>query len=105
MGIVRLNPIHETDDDEHIFRVFGNLESYNRGSNDKECNHGLVNTGKRYNSSEEPPTLEFIQAWIDKTTAPNKFVASDLIWSSYFRINERIVNGYRKKRAFVMGGK
>ncbi|KAI9475716.1 MAG: FAD binding domain-containing protein [Benjaminiella poitrasii] len=36
-------------------------------------------------------------------TAPLKFELSDVIWSSIFRINERMANGYRRKRAFIAG--
>lgn len=100
MGVVRINPIHETDDDSHVFRLFGNLEAYKKSSKDqKNPNHGLVKT------QEEPPSLEFIQSWLDRMTAPLKFECSNLIWSSYFRINERIANGFRKNRAFLIGGK
>lgn len=99
MGMIRLNPVHPTDDDSHVFRVFGNLEGYQISEADKDkISHGIDK------SSEAPPTLEFIEEWINKTTAPKKFVASDIIWASYFRINERIANGFRKGRAFVVGG-
>ncbi|KAG1122239.1 hypothetical protein G6F42_011668 [Rhizopus arrhizus] len=98
MGMIRLNPVHPTDDDSHVFRVFGNLEGYQISEADKDkISHGIDK------SSEAPPTLEFIEEWINKTAAPNKFVASDIIWASYFRINERIANGFRKGRAFVVG--
>ncbi|KAL9555383.1 hypothetical protein MBANPS3_002382 [Mucor bainieri] len=98
MGLVSLKPIHPTDDDSHVFRVFGNLEGYQISEADRvKVNHGFDKP------SEAPPTLEFIQEWITKNAAPNKFVASDLIWASYYRINERIANGFRKGRAFVAG--
>jgi hypothetical protein len=100
MGIVRINPVHETDDDSHVFRIFGNLEAYTRSSKDQnDPTYGLVKKHR-----EEPPNLEFVQSWLDRLTAPLKFEASDLIWSSFFRINERMANGFRRKKAFVMGG-
>lgn len=99
MGMIRLNPFYPTDDDSHVFRVFGNLEGYQINEVDKDkISHGIDK------SSEAPPTLEFIEEWINKIASPNKFVASDIIWASYFRINERIANGFRKGRAFVAGG-
>ncbi|GAN04040.1 monooxygenase [Mucor ambiguus] len=98
MGMLRLKPFYPTDDDSHVFRVFGNLEGYHISETDKDkISHGIDK------SSKTPPTLEFIEEWINKIAAPHKFVASDLIWGSYFRINERIANGFRKGRAFVVG--
>ncbi|KAL9555392.1 hypothetical protein MBANPS3_002391 [Mucor bainieri] len=97
MGMISLKPIHPTDDDSHVFRVFGNLEGYQVSEADKDkIRHGI-------DKSEAPPTLEFIEEWVNRIAAPKKFVASDLIWGSYFRINERIANGFRKGRAFVAG--
>jgi hypothetical protein len=79
------------------------LETYARGDKDqKDSTHGIANSKRR--NEEEPPTVEFIQEWLDKMTAPLKFEASNLIWSAHFRINERIANGFRKKRAFLIGG-
>lgn len=84
-----------------VFRVFGNLEEYARGTNDKrDPNHGLVKDSK-----EEPPTLEFMQSIIKERAAPLDLEASDMIWSTYFRINERMANGFRRRRAFIMGGR
>lgn len=101
MGIVRINPVHEGGkEDSHVFRVFGNLEQYSGGVADKENpSHGIVKDGK-----EEPLTLEFIQSWINEKTGL-QIEASHIIWSTYFRINERMAKGFRRKRAFLIGGK
>lgn len=100
MGLIRLVPLKETDDDSHHFRVFGNLEAYQRSDTNRNSpTHGLVDQAQ-----EKPPTLEFLQSWIDKLTYPLKFEASDIVWSAYFKINERIANGFRKNRAFLIGG-
>lgn len=97
--MVRLNPVHASEDDSHVFRVFGNLEAYHINDvNQDKVSHGIDK------SSEAPPTLEFIEQWLNKATAPLKFVASDIIWASYFKINERIANGFRRERAFLIGG-
>lgn len=99
LGMIRLNPVHASEDDSHVFRVFGNLEAYHINDvNQDKISHGIDE------SSEAPPTLEFIEQWINKATSPLKFVASDVIWASYFRINERIANGFRRERAFLIGG-
>ncbi|ORE15576.1 hypothetical protein BCV71DRAFT_31791 [Rhizopus microsporus] len=96
MGMIRIYSRREGKDDSHVFRIFGNVEAYNRSEEETtKPTHGL--------QKEEPPNLEEIQAFVDKVTAPLKFTLSDLIWSSYFRINERITNKYRIKRAFLAG--
>lgn len=97
--MVRLNPVHASEDDSHVFRIFGNLEAYHINNVDKDkVSHGIDK------SLEAPPTLEFIEKWLNKATSPLRFVASDIIWASYFRINERIANGFRRERAFLIGG-
>lgn len=100
MGIIRLVPLKEADDDSHHFRIFGNLEAYQRSDENRDSpTHGLVDK-----EQEEPPTLEFLQSWLNNMTTPLKFEASNVVWSSYFKINERMANGFRKKRAFLIGG-
>ncbi|KAI8363941.1 FAD binding domain-containing protein [Blakeslea trispora] len=44
-----------------------------------------------------------VQEWMDRMSAPIKHEVDELIWSSYFRVNERIANGFRRKRAFLVG--
>lgn len=99
MGLVRLNPLKESPDRENKFRVFGNTEAYLLTKEDKKelYQHGLV-------KKDEPPSLEYVQEWIDTMTFPMKLKVSDLDWSSFFRINERIANGFRRGRAFLAGG-
>ncbi|KAI7890806.1 FAD-binding monooxygenase [Mucor mucedo] len=100
LGVIRLLPLKETDDDSHHFRIFGNLEAYQCSEqNQNDPTHGLIDKNQ-----EEPPTLEFLQSWVDEITCPLKLEASDIVWSSYFKINERIANGFRKNRAFLIGG-
>lgn len=97
--MVRLIPQRPTKDDSHVFRVFGNLEAYQINELDQnKINHEIDKSGTL-------PTLEFIQEWLNKATAPYKFTASDIIWATHFKINERIANGFRKKRAFLIGGR
>lgn len=101
MGVIRINPIYETESDTKVFRIFGNLEQYLRGSADENNpNHGLLNIKK-----EEAPTREFIESWLKEKTAPlDVHVGDTIIWATYFRINERMADGFRRKRAFLMGG-
>lgn len=105
MGMVRINPFRQADqddegDDAYVFRVFGNVESYTNNATEQNGDgqepHEI--------SSEDLPNLEYAQGWIDELAAPLKFQADKLIWSSFFKINERIANGFRKGRAFLIGG-
>ncbi|KAI7900236.1 FAD binding domain-containing protein [Cokeromyces recurvatus] len=99
MGIVPLNRLHKIDDTSYVFRIFGNLEEYHRSNqNNESATHGIVD-----NEYESNFTLEFLQEWVNRMTAPIKLELSNLIWSSIFRINERMANGFRKKRAFLIG--
>lgn len=97
MGMVRLSPMNENDDYSHLFRIFCNMEEYKVDGNQNRLSHGL--------QEEAAPSLEEIQELMDKITTPLKFTVSNLVWSSYFRINERMANGFRKGRAFLIGGK
>ncbi|KAI8887236.1 hypothetical protein K501DRAFT_242649 [Backusella circina FSU 941] len=99
LGLVRIRPMVHNDDDSHVFRVFGNLESYEKtGVNQNSSTHGISAKGEQL-----APSLEQVQDLLDERTTPYKFKARDLIWSSHFKINERIANGYRRKRAFLAG--
>jgi hypothetical protein len=100
MGMVRINPFHKTTkDDSQVFRVFGNIEAYTN----KQAKQSQRSEDR--SRREDPPDLEYIQGWMDELTAPIKLEGSNLIWSAFFKINERIANGFRKERAFLIGGK
>lgn len=92
-----MNPMGESDNYSNLFRIFCNVDDYEISPDQSRLNHGK--------QDEEPPTLEEIQAMVNEITAPLKFQVSDLVWSSYFRINERMANGFRKGKAFLIGGK
>lgn len=100
MGVLRINPIHETEDDTHVFRIFGNLEQYSRGvADENNPSHGIVK------NQEDSPTREFVENWLKEKIAPLEVQVGDtIIWSTFFRINERMANGFRRNRAFLVGG-
>jgi pentachlorophenol monooxygenase len=60
-----------------------------------EQEHGLA-------TDRPGPTLEQIQAVLDRL-APEPTTASDLRWSSVFRISHRLVDRYAESRVFVAG--
>ncbi|CAO3647085.1 unnamed protein product [Mucor hiemalis] len=99
MGVLRINPIHETEDDTHVFRIFGNLEQYSRGvADENNPSHGIVK------KQEDSPTREFVENWLKEKVAPLEVQIGDtIIWSTFFRINERMANGFRRNRAFLVG--
>jgi hypothetical protein len=100
LGMIRIRPMVHNNDDANVFRVFGNLESYEKTDvNQDSSTHGVA-----LKKDQTPPTLEEVQQLLDERTAPYKFTATGMIWSSYFKINERMANGYRRKRAFLAGG-
>ncbi|KAG1473523.1 hypothetical protein G6F56_000901 [Rhizopus delemar] len=96
VGMIPLKP-YSGDDKATTFRIFGNLDSYSRSeTNNARSSHGLE-------TSEGAPSLEHIQSHVDKMAAPFKFKLSDPMWSSYYKINERIANTFRNKRAILVG--
>ncbi|KAI8976155.1 FAD binding domain-containing protein [Pilobolus umbonatus] len=99
MGIAPIQFPQKGESSAVIFRVFGNLESYavketvERGG---DFTHGLV-------KSNTAPDMEFVQGWINRIASPQSFEVESILWSSYFKVNERIANGFRKNRAFLIG--
>jgi 2-polyprenyl-6-methoxyphenol hydroxylase-like FAD-dependent oxidoreductase len=62
----------------------------------------IADIGKSQGSMPADPTLEQIQAIVDRR-GPGAMVVSKPIWLSAFRINERKVEQYRAGRVFVAG--
>jgi hypothetical protein len=102
LGMFRIRPMQHNDDDQHVFRIVTNVESFlrNQERDQNDPSYGIINAAE-----ERTPDLETIQAILDKMTAPYRFHGSDVIWATFFKINERIANGYRRGRAFIAGGK
>ncbi|MFO0875718.1 MAG: FAD-dependent monooxygenase [Phycisphaerales bacterium] len=62
----------------------------------------LADIGPSNGDPAAEPTLEQVQAIIDRR-GPRGLVASDPVWLSSFRINERMVPDYRAGRVFLAG--
>ena len=63
----------------------------------------IATLGKTDPAHRRPdPTLPEVQAMIDRRTGGG-FRATDPVWLSTFRINERKVSDYRKRRVFLAG--
>lgn len=86
--------------DTHVYRIVNSLDEYRVNKDSDNITHGFAD--KKDNT---PPTHEFIQNTIDKMTSPMQIKIKQVLWSSYFGINERLANGFRRGRAFLIGGK
>ncbi|RUP48552.1 hypothetical protein BC936DRAFT_144408 [Jimgerdemannia flammicorona] len=65
---------------------------------------GIQDARHQHNATQpKEMTLEELRELIDRRVAPEKLVLSNPKWISSFRINERLANGYRRGRAFVVG--
>lgn len=52
-----------------------------------------------------PFSIEEVQAMIQERSGMFEMKAVDPVWITKFGINERKANGFRRRRAFIMGGK
>lgn len=50
-------------------------------------------------------TLEKTKELLDKRTEGLRVTIKKSLWLTYFNVNERIANGFRRDRAFLIGGK
>ncbi|KAG0189103.1 hypothetical protein DFQ28_003902 [Apophysomyces sp. BC1034] len=93
-GVIPLGPV--TGDSRQYFRVIINMGPYERSTPDAENpTHGIL--------KDEPMPLEKVQEIMNERITAFDLTASDPLWISYFRINERKANGFRRNRAFLMG--
>ncbi|KAI9499420.1 FAD binding domain-containing protein [Zychaea mexicana] len=80
---------------KQYFRVVGNLGPYEVDESDRTT-HGVV-------QEEHGFTLEQLQNIMTERLHPLEVVAQEPLWLTEFRINERKANGFRRKRAFLIG--
>ncbi|KAG0180911.1 hypothetical protein DFQ29_009849 [Apophysomyces sp. BC1021] len=93
-GVIPLGPL--TGDSRQYFRIIINTGPYERSTPDaKNLTHGIA--------KEEGMTLEKIQEIMNNRMTMLDLTATDPLWISHFRINERKANGFRRNRAFLMG--
>ena len=89
-------PIGYRENGEYYFRVVANLGPFEISKDQKRTTHGI--------HQEEPFTLEDLQNIMDKRLHPLQIVGKNPTWLAQFRINERKANGFRRNRAFLVGG-
>lgn len=93
-----------TPDGLYRHRIVVNLGPYEEdkensredGGDNQKVTHGLT--------SATSLSIEQMQEFLDTRLAPLKVKVRESIWTSMFRINERMVDNYRRKRAFLVGG-
>lgn len=93
-----------TPDGLYRHRIVVNLGPYEEdkensredGGDNQKVTHGLT--------SATSLSIEQMQELLDTRLAPLKVKVRESIWTSMFRINERMVDNYRRKRAFLVGG-
>ena len=73
-----------------------NLEPYELEQHDSNT-HGVM--------SETKVPLSQIHQIVSERIAPLQVIPSDPTWISLFRVNERKANGYRRRRALLIGGR
>ncbi|KAI9261064.1 FAD binding domain-containing protein [Sporodiniella umbellata] len=97
-GVMGMIPLQTClDNGAPAFRIFSNIEAFSRQeAASNQPSHGIVHT-------EKPPSLEFLQSFVDQAVAPFKIELSNIIWSSYFKINERLANKYIDRRVILAG--
>ena len=85
-------------DKRFYHRIFVNIGQYQveENSRKKEASHGLC--------VDDSISLEELQVLVDKHVSPLEFEIKDPEHLSIFRINERLADGFRRDRAFVVGG-
>ncbi|KAI8367470.1 FAD-binding monooxygenase [Radiomyces spectabilis] len=98
-GLTLVVPIPNPED-KALFRVIGSMGQPSTTTHtDSSVTHGIASQAQSNTLIE----LETIQKIIDERMKPLQITAADPIWMTYFRVNERKANGFRRTRAFVMG--
>lgn len=93
------------ENDAYYHRIFCNLGPYEEAKEEhyrESPTHGVVKNDRH---ETESLSMEEFQAIMNERMKPLQVTASNPKWAALFRINERKANGFRRGRAFVMGGK
>ncbi|KAL1919209.1 uncharacterized protein VTP21DRAFT_1901 [Calcarisporiella thermophila] len=87
------------------YRLVGNVnESYRviNASSNTAVTHGISEHSNEY-PKETPPLLEDIREYLDCSIPNHDIIIKELKWSTFFRVNQRIVENYRHGRVFLCG--
>lgn len=100
LGLFDLNPLLKVDGKTTLYRLVSSLDDYRVKKDDTDrVTHGL-----KQKKDESPPTQDFVQQILDEMISPMQLKIKQVAWSSFFGVNERMANGFRRGRAFLIGG-
>ncbi|KAI8096479.1 FAD binding domain-containing protein [Halteromyces radiatus] len=85
---------HDGDDDKATLRLVANLGPYENDDGPR-VNHGI--------NTREVLTEDKVKEILKDRTEGLRVTMHSSIWLTYFNINERIANGFRRNRAFLIG--
>jgi 2-polyprenyl-6-methoxyphenol hydroxylase-like FAD-dependent oxidoreductase len=99
-GMCLVIPIKYEHDDNNLFRIIANMGPYDKREmkNQDIVTHGICK------AENDTLSLEQVNEVITTRTENLGLVAKNPKWITHFHINERKANGYRRGRAFLMGG-
>ncbi|ORY99425.1 FAD binding domain-domain-containing protein [Syncephalastrum racemosum] len=97
-GIIPIGRL--TPDGPYYHRVMYNAEVYEKSTQEDELTHGIMQDSV---NNANVLSLDEVQRIVNERIAPYKITLHDPTWTSYFRINERLANGFRRKNVFLVG--
>jgi 2-polyprenyl-6-methoxyphenol hydroxylase-like FAD-dependent oxidoreductase len=103
-GALGIIPMFDEDRNKFIARLVLSLgdNAHGTGPADHKDTEDNISYGI---STTEPFTMEELQTLIDQRSGIFKFKAEEPLWLTRFGVNERKANGFRRGRAFIMGGR
>ncbi|KAI8329694.1 FAD binding domain-containing protein [Chlamydoabsidia padenii] len=94
-GCILIPLPHQGTDDQITLRMVANLGSYETNDGSR-VTHGVDNP-------REVLTLDKVKELMDERIVGLKLNIKKSLWLTYFNVNERIANGFRRGRAFLVG--
>lgn len=92
-------PVGVEDDETRVgVRIVCNMGPYEVDTTNDRVTQG-------FNKNRDEFTLEALKEIMSQRLHGLKVEVDEHIWLSYFGVNERMANGFRRNRAFLVGGK
>lgn len=88
----------EDDDTKAAVRIVCNMGPYDVDTTDRRVTQG-------FNITKEEFTLEQLKEIMAERLQGLNIEVEKPLWLTYFGVNERMANGFRRQRAFLIGGK
>ncbi|KAL0081760.1 FAD binding domain-containing protein [Phycomyces blakesleeanus] len=106
MIFLPFEPVNPNPDPDHHFRVIVSMGKYEKLENGQtdQVTHGIrARATDRDRKNKDALSLEQLQETMDRRLGNLDIHASNPAWLTFFAINERIVDDYRRKRVFLAG--